>query len=175
MKLYTLKKNTEEKDFKINYKGELNNKLLEKVNGILTKNTDVVYSGRIRFFDVKIEGSKHIPPKDKDVKNYLLNLYKWYSANKNKVHPFELGVLVHAKITWIHPFEDGNGRTARAIMNWLLIKKGYPMFFIPFEKKEEYYNALDEADKSNYKEYVAMMLQIVIDQIKSYGQRSKKG
>ena len=57
-------------------------------------------------------------------------MYKWYSANKNKLHPFELATMIHAKLTWIHPFEDGNGRTARAIMNWLLIKNSYPMFFI---------------------------------------------
>ncbi len=152
-------------EFLKSYKGGLNNKLLEKVNEILTKNTDVVYSGRIRFFDVKIEGSKHIPPKHKEVKKHLLNMYKWYSANKNKLHPFELAALIHAKLTWIHPFEDGNGRTARTIMNWLLIKKKYPLFFIPYEKREEYYLALEEADKKNNKTYIAKMLRLVIDQV----------
>src|SRR3989338_5755779 len=144
-------------EFLKEYKGELNNRLLEKVNGILTKNTDVVYGGRIRFFDVKIEGSKHVPPPNEEVKKHLLNMYKWYSANKNKLHPFELATMIHAKLTWIHPFEDGNGRTSRAIMNWLLIKNGYPMFFIPFEKREEYYLTLEEADKDNFKEYVALI------------------
>src|SRR3989338_2744326 len=156
------------------YKGELNNKLLEKVNGILTKNTDVVYGGRIRFFNVKIEGSKHLPPPNEEVKKHLLNMYKWYSAYKNKLHPFELATLIHAKITWIHPFEDGNGRTSRAIMNWLLIKNGYPMFFIPFEKREEYYMTLEEADKENFKEYVAKMLRLIIDQVRSYGHKKRK-
>ena len=155
-------------------KGELNNYLLEKVNGILTKNTDVVYSGRIRFFDVKIEGSNHTPPKSQDVKKHLLNLYKWYSANKIKLHPFELAAIIHAKLAWIHPFEDGNGRTARAIMNFILMKKGYPMFFIPYEKREQYYNALETADKGNYKSYVKKMLSLVIDQIRSYGHNQKK-
>lgn len=125
-------------DFLKYYKGELNNRLLEKINGILTKNTGVVYGGRIRFFDVKIEGSKHVPPPNKEVKKHLLNMYKWYSANKNKLHPFELATLIHARLTWIHPFEDSNGRTSRAIMNWILMKNSYPMFFIPFEKREEY-------------------------------------
>jgi len=156
------------------YKGELNNKLLEKVNGILTKNTDVVYGGRIRFFDVKIEGSKHVPPPNEEVKKHLLNMYKWYSANKNKLHPFELATMIHAKLTWIHPFEDGNGRTSRAIMNWLLIKNSYPMFFIPFEKREEYYMTLEEADKDNFKEYVARMLRLIIDQVRTYGHKKKK-
>ena len=161
-------------EFLKSYKGELNNKLLENVNKILTKDTDVVYDGRIRFFNVKIEGSKHIPPKHEEVKNHLLNMYKWYSANKNKLHPFELATMIHAKITWIHPFEDGNGRTARAIMNWILIKNKFPMFFIPFEKREEYYLALEEADKSNSKKYATGMMKLIIDQVRSYGHKKKK-
>ncbi|HLC85699.1 MAG TPA: Fic family protein [Candidatus Nanoarchaeia archaeon] len=161
-------------EFLEDYKGELNNKLLEKVNDILTKNTGVVYGGRIRFFDVKIEGSKHVPPPNKEVKKHLLNMYKWYSANKHKLHPFELAAMIHAKITWIHPFDDGNGRTSRAVMNWILMKNCYPMFFIPFEKREEYYMALEEADKENFEEYVARMLRLIIDQVRSYGHKKKK-
>ena len=161
-------------EFLKEYKGELNNRLLEKVNGILTKNTGVVYGGRIRFFDVKIEGSKHVPPPNEEVKKHLLNMYKWYSANKHKLHPFELATMIHAKLTWIHPFEDGNGRTSRTIMNWILMKNGYPMFFIPFEKREEYYMTLEEADKENFKEYVSKMLRLIIDQVRSYGHKEKK-
>ena len=156
-------------DYLKSCKKGLNNKLLEKVNWILTKNTGVIYGGRIRFFDVKIEGSNHIPPKHGEVKKHLLNFSKWYSANKNKLHPFELAIIIHAKLTWIHPFEDGNGRTARAIMNYILMKKGFPMFFIPFEKREDYYQSLEAADKGNYKDYIAKMLKLIIEQIRSYG------
>jgi len=161
-------------EFLKEYTGELNNRLLEKVNAILTKDTGVVYGGRIRFFDVKIEGSKHVPPPNEEVKKHLLNMYKWYSANKNQLHPFELATMIHAKLTWIHPFEDGNGRTSRTIMNWILMKNGYPMFFIPFERREEYYMTLEEADKENFKEYVARMLRLIIDQVRSYGHKEKK-
>jgi len=161
-------------EFLKEHKGELNSRLLEKVNGILTKNTDIVYGGRIRFFDVKIEGSKHVPPPNEEVKRHLLNMYKWYSANKNRLHPFELAAMIHAKLTWVHPFEDGNGRTSRTIMNWILMKNGYPMFFIPFEKREEYYMALEEADKENFKAYMARMLRLIIDQVRSYGHKEKK-
>jgi Fic family protein len=161
-------------DYIKSYNGELNTKFLEKINGILTKNTGVVYGGRIRFFDVKIEGSNHVPPPHLEVKKHMLNFFKWYSANKNKLHPFELASLTHAKLTWIHPFEDGNGRTARTIMNFILMKKGFPMFFIPFEKREDYYQSLDIADKGNYENYVSKMLQLIIDQIRSYGHKKKE-
>ena len=103
----------------------------------------------------------------------MLNFLKRYSANKNKLHPFELSTLIHAKLTWIHPFEDGNGRTARTVMNFILMKKGFPMFFIPFEKREEYYQSLDIADRGAYKEYTSGMLRLIIDQIRSYGHNKK--
>lgn len=153
------------------YKGELNTGFIEKINEILTKNTGVVYGGRIRFFDVRIQGSSHVPPPYAEVKKHMLNLFKWYSANKKKLHPFELASLIHAKLTWIHPFEDGNGRTSRAVMNFILMKKGFPMFFIPFEKREEYYHSLDLADKGDYKAYISKMMQLIIDQIRSYGKK----
>lgn len=161
-------------DYIKNYNGDLNIRFLEKVNEILTKNTNVIHCGKIRFFDVQIQGSTHVPPHYTEVKKYMLNFFKWYSANKNKLHPFELATLVHAKLTWIHPFEDGNGRTARTIMNFILIKKGFPMFFIPFEKREEYYRSLEIADKGGYKEYIARMLRLITDQIRSYGHNKKE-
>lgn len=161
-------------DFIKAYNGELNTKFLEKINELLTKNTGIIYGGRIRFFDVQIQGSNHVPPPHTEVKKHLLNFFKWYSANKNKLHPFELAALIHAKLTWIHPFEDGNGRTARTIMNFILMKKGFPMFFIPFEKREEYYQSLDVADKGQYTEYISKMLHLIIDQIRSYGHNNKK-
>ncbi len=161
-------------DYIKNYKGDLNTAFLEKVNGILTKNTGVVYGGRIRFFDVKISGSNHVPPKHTEVKKHMLNFFKWYSVNKNKLHPFELAALAHAKLTWIHPFEDGNGRTARTVMNFILMKKGFPMFFIPVEKREAYYQSLDIADKGEHDKYIAEILQLIIDQIRSYGHSKKE-
>lgn len=159
-------------EFLKKYQGKLNTKLLEKVNEILTRSTGVQSSGKIRSFEVYIAGSTHIPPKGSEVKKHLSNLLKWYSAAKKKLHPFELATLVHAKIAWIHPFEDGNGRTARALMNWILLKKEYPMFFIPFERREEYYAALEDADRGDYKEYIHKMLLLIIDQVGRYGRET---
>jgi Fic family protein len=156
------------------YKGELNTKFTEKINGILTKNTGVIYGGRIRFFDVRIEGSMHIPSSHVEVKKHMLNFFKWYSANKNRLHPFELASISHAKLAWIHPFEDGNGRTARAIMNFILMRKGFPMFFIPIEKREEYYQSLEIADTGDYNQYISRMLRLIIDQIRGYRHRKDK-
>ena len=157
-----------------NYKGDFNEKQILKVNELLTKNTGVVYGGRIRFFNVRIDGSEHVPPAFQELKRHLSNLFKWYSANKNKLHPFELATIVHAKLTRIQPFEDGNGRTARAIMNFILMKKSFPMFFIPFERRERYYESLELADKRDYSEYISVLLELIVDQINSYGHKKRR-
>jgi Fic family protein len=160
-------------DYVRTYAGGMNTRFVERINALLTKNTDVVYGGRLRFFDVQIAGSKHVPPGHADVKRHMQNLQKWYSANKGTLHPFELAVMIHAKLAWIHPFEDGNGRTARTVMNYILLRKGFPMFFMPFEKREAYYRALEKADQGDHKGYVADMLALVIAQIRSYGRKDR--
>ena len=59
-------------------------------------------------------------------------------------------------------------------MNFILIKKGFPMFFIPYEKREEYYSALEDYDAGNLKRYISKMLGLIIDQVRSYGHKQKK-
>lgn len=75
----------------------------------------------------------------------LQEFFRWYSKNKNKIHPVELAALVHLKFVTIHPFADGNGRISRLIMNFILHKKGYPMLDIKYERRNRYYTALERS------------------------------
>jgi len=147
------------------YKGKLNLELIEKINEILTKNTGVVYPGRIRFFPVKIEGTDFIPPDEKDVARLLNEMVRFYYGNKGKLHPFVMACLIHARFVEIHPFEDGNGRTGRALMNWVLMEKGYPKMFVPVKGRQQYYEAIDMHNAKRYKEYCNKMFGIMIGQI----------
>ncbi len=150
-------------DFLKDYKGKLTLELIEKINYILTKNTGLVYPGRIRFFPVKIEGTDFIPPTSEQVPKLLKEMVKFYY--KNRLHPFVLACLIHAQFVEIHPFEDGNGRTGRALMNWVLLKADYPRIFIPFKNRQQYYEAIDLHNEKKYKEYCNKMFEIVIAQL----------
>ena len=55
---------------------------------------------------------------------------------------------IHHELTVIHPFCDGNGRTARAFMNFQLIRYGFPPVYIDLDDKAEYLNALADADSA---------------------------
>jgi len=153
-------------EFIKNYKGKLTTEFLEKVNEILTQNTGVVYPGRVRFFPVKIEGAEHTPPEPEEVRPLLKKMITFYYENKRKIHPFVLACLVHAKFEEIHPFEDGNGRAGRALMNWVLMQAGYPKVFVPVKLRPKYYEALDFYNVKNVKGYCEKMFEVVIEQFK---------
>lgn len=152
-------------DFLKKYKGKMTVEFIEKINEILTKNTGVIYPGRIRFFPVKIEGANFVPPDEKDVSRLLKEMIDFYYGNKTKFHPFVMACLVHAKFVEIHPFEDGNGRTGRALMNWVLMKANYPKLFVPVNKRLKYYEAIDFHNEKKYKDYCNQMFDIMVDQI----------
>lgn len=79
----------------------------------------------------------------------LMNdLISWYNeaANKNELNPIELAALFHYRYIRIHPFEDGNGRIARLMVNFILCRYGYPMIVVPSKTKEEYLSALNLSD-----------------------------
>lgn len=62
---------------------------------------------------------------------------------------------IHHRITQIHPFRDGNGRSSRALLNWMLREKGLPPIYFKFPEKDSYYAALEQADK--YGDYTELL------------------
>lgn len=106
-------------------------------------------AGKIRKHQVSISGSKFLPPSPVEVYPMITDFFRWYSANRNKIHAVELAALAHLKFVTIHPFADGNGRLSRLIMNFILNKKNYPMLDIPYEGRNSYYNALERSHLKN--------------------------
>lgn len=76
------------------------------------------------------------------------DLVDWYNdaEQEGKLSPVELAALFHYRYIRIHPFEDGNGRIARLMMNYILARHGYPMIVVRNRKKNEYLEALHQTD-----------------------------
>lgn len=102
-------------------------------------------AGKLRTYQVGIGQSKFMPPSPVEVYPMLTEFFKWYNKNKNNLHPAELAALAHLRFVTIHPFGDGNGRISRLIMNFVLNRKKYPMFDIPYEGRSGYYNSLERS------------------------------
>ena len=73
-------------------------------------------------------------------------LLKWYDKNKDILHPFVLAILFHHKFEKIHPFMDGNGRTGRMLLNYILLRHEYPPLIIHTAARKKYLTALQKAD-----------------------------
>jgi Fic family protein len=103
---------------------------------------------------VMISGSKHLPPQPFIIKKQMEDLFFWYEANKNYLHPVVLAAELSERLVTIHPFLDGNGRTSRLIMNLILLKKGYVIANIKgdSENRMRYYQSLENAQVENKKE-----------------------
>ncbi|HTL83518.1 MAG TPA: Fic family protein [Bacteroidia bacterium] len=80
--------------------------------------------------------------------NELMDFYRKCSAS-TEVHPVWLASMMHYKFVRIHPFDDGNGRVARLIMNYVLMKNEYPPILIKSAEKKNYLEALHQADVGN--------------------------
>ena len=72
----------------------------------------------------------------------LTELVKWYRLNKNKLPPIVLAAVIHNQFEYIHPFEDGNGRVGRLLMNNILIKNKMPPVNISMEDRKSYYEVI---------------------------------
>lgn len=98
------------------------------------------------------------------IKNFYFDLLEKKFANE-----IELAAWTHAEFVRIHPFVDGNGRTARLIMNYQLMKKGFLPISIKKESRLEYFNTLEEyAVKGNLDPFVDMLSILEEEQLDRY-------
>lgn len=93
------------------------------------------------------------------VKPAMSDLLDWYRENEGE-HPIIIAATFHYRFVRIHPFDDGNGRMARLLMNMILIKHGYTVAIVPIQERNQYINSLEQADKSeDLAEFIAYIAQ----------------
>ncbi|EDP96640.1 Fic family protein [Kordia algicida OT-1] len=94
----------------------------------------------------------------------MTDLLNWYNEKitEETVNPILLAAEFHYKFIRIHPFDDGNGRTARILMNFILMKYGFPPTIIKTEDKENYFAALRLADAGNIEAFINYIAQNLV-------------
>lgn len=95
------------------------------------------------------------------------DLIEWYrkTEEESDVNPVLLAAEFHYKFIRIHPFDDGNGRTARILMNFILMKFGYPPTIIKVEDKENYFSALRQADAGILEPFVDYIAENLVNSL----------
>lgn len=103
-------------------------------------------AGSYRQAPVRIAGAAHTPPDAWEVERLMLEWGDWLNGPAQAIHPVTRAALAHHRLAAIHPFLDGNGRTARLVMNLLLLRDGYPPTVILKVNRGQYYRVLAQAD-----------------------------
>lgn len=141
-------------------KNTFSENLIRSLNQIVQQNIDKDWAGKYRNSGVIIGGAKYRPPEAVAVPNLMRKMMEWYSVNR-KLHPVELASIIHHKLTNIHPFFDGNGRTSRLLMNIILLQAGFPLVVVLKSDRQRYYATLSEADKGDYLPFVNFIARAV--------------
>lgn len=118
---------------------------LLQLHHIILGKIDDQNAGRYRHVPVRIAGSTVILPNPMKVPDLMSEYFSWLRKSHPTVHPATVAADAHLKLVSIHPFADGNGRTARLFMNLLLMQSGYPPALIKKEERLSYINAIEKA------------------------------
>lgn len=141
---------------------------IKSIHNIILKGIDSENAGKYRNENVFISGATNRPCDyllvPEEMEKLICRYEKW-----DKYHPLIRAALIHSEFVFIHPFIDGNGRTARLLMNFEAMKNGYLPIIIKKEFRNEYYDALDEAQTTkNYTRFVKMIIELEIEMLRKY-------
>ena len=135
----------------------LDERIVKDLHAILTEN--IIIGGIYRSESVRITGAGFTPPAGGEMLSQIKFFYEDLNEKKKALNPIELAAWSHAEFVRIHPFVDGNGRTARLIMNYQLMSQGFLPVSVAKEDRLSYYNALEgfavNSDLSPFAEFVA--------------------
>jgi len=125
-------------------------------------------AGQYRRVPVRISGSPVVLPNPIKVPDLMDALIDWIVSSV-AMHPVELAAEAHYQLVTIHPFADGNGRTARLLMNLILMQNGYPPGIIRTRDRLKYIGGLEKVQLGGCKDdYQKVILNAVDRSLEIY-------
>jgi len=111
---------------------------IKSLHRLFYRGIDEANAGIWRNHSVIVTGTDYVFPAPEEIEPQMQELCRWIKSERAKMHPVKFAAMLHLKLVTIHPFTDGNGRTARLLMNLALIQKGYQLAIIPPVCRVEY-------------------------------------
>jgi len=143
--------------------------LIKKLHNLFYLKIDADRAGEYRSEQIFITGTEYIPPAPGEVPELMKKFVNDMNRKKNRLHPIEWAALLHKGLVDIHPFVDGNGRTARLLMNLALIQSGYGLAVIPPVLRGDYITALRISQTAHNPEpFICLIASCVIETQKDY-------
>lgn len=114
-------------------------------------------AGEYRQENVIITGTDYMPPPFEKIPELMA---RFNSKRKETAHPIKLAASAHEELANIHPFVDGNGRTARLLMNLILLREGFPIVSIPPLYRGRYLDAAKAGNKEDSGPFLEFLVQV---------------
>lgn len=155
---------------------ELDEELIKDIHQIVMEN--IIDDGIYRRYNVRITGASFSPADwtmvREDVKFFIMD----YNTKTKVLNPIELASFVHAQFVKIHPFQDGNGRCARLLLNYVLMANGFKALIIEASDRPRYYESLDKyastGDLDDFNKLVIEKEYDILEDLKSEIDKAKK-
>ena len=137
---------------------------VRQIHRLVLRRVDPQSAGRYAAQQRLISGTAFLPPSPAEVAPLMGDFGRWLSEAPATA---ETAMTAHERVALIHPFEDGNGRTARLLMNVVLLKGGYPPVVIGPEHRTAYIDGLNaltvERDPLPYRQFMTDRLEASLD------------
>lgn len=138
---------------------------VKKIHSFVLEGINNQYAGRYREVEIFVPGSGREFPGPQAVEGLMLEFSRWLVERQEKrdLHPVSFSAQAHFKLVDIHPFVDGNGRTARLLMNLILMRYGYPIAIIEceMEKRKQYYAAIRQGHGGKLQPFEILLAEYV--------------
>lgn len=154
----------------------LDEKVVKDIHALLMEN--ILVGGVYRNVDVYISGARHTPPTPNEMYRQIKNFYGDLGWRGEAMDPITLAAWTHAEFVKVHPFEDGNGRTSRLIMNYQLMSAGFLPVSIAKEDRLAYFNTLEayavDGDLAPFTDMIAGLENIQLDRYLAMIEQSQR-
>lgn len=121
---------------------------IKDIHKIILTGINDQWAGKYRQIQIFIRGAPVEPPPANEVSFRMKKLIEWLSGQQ-QINPVKVAADFHYRFVAIHPFIDGNGRTARLLLNLILISNSYPIAIIKTDEREVYMSAIQKGTLTN--------------------------
>ena len=136
----------------IKKKEAVSEKAILAIHKIIMKGISTTWAGKYREGNIRVLGALFKPAQPREIEEKMGVLVE--ELKKEKENSIERSAKAHYELVLIHPFVDGNGRTARLLNNILLMQEGYPPMIVLMNDRKKYYSCLRQADQGNIQPFI---------------------
>jgi Fic family protein len=141
---------------------------IKQIHNLILRKINPEEAGSYRTLDVMAAGTNYRYPAHYLLSQLMGDFASWLNSESAlRLHPVEYATMAHYRFVSIHPFRDGNGRSARLLMNLLLIRAGYPIVVINNQIRNDYINALayGQQNKDDLSQLFALIFDAAISSL----------